>query len=54
MEAILFILIALCTVTIGYFILEVFYALFCVLVLYPVYKADGGKMKLKRYMECMY
>lgn len=53
MEGILFLLIALLAFSVGYLVLEVSYLLFCMFVLYPIYKIDGGKMKLRKYLKCM-
>lgn len=50
MENIMFLLIAmsiLCT------LFGVIYPLFCMFVLYPIYRMDGGKMSLKEYMKYM-
>lgn len=53
MEGILFLLIAAIVVAVGILVLEFSYFLFCMLILYPIYRADGGKMKLKKYLNCM-
>ena len=34
-----------------FMLLGIAYPMFCMFVLYPIYRKNGGKMSLKRYMK---
>lgn len=50
---IMFLLIAVCSFCMFFLVLDFFRFLIYMFVFYPIYKADGGKMKLKKYIKCM-